>query len=1609
MSKQPQRRASDLTDRLLDQIVASKPRSKSLKDRKQIDDFLREYFGNVPVEDLQDRTPSIMGQAAASHLDFAQVRKKGQALLRILNPSASKHGYDSAFTIVEMVNDNMPFLVDSVSAAIARQDLVIHMTIHPVLRVKRDKDGKLEYIADPRSEDGTAESFVRFTVDREADPQQLKLLEHEIQRVLADVRVAVRDWRKMRQKMTEAVESLENGPAGADDAVREESRKLLQWMADDRFTYLGYREYALQTRNKKEYLKPVTGTGLGLLASEERGGRTVELTAAMRRHARSKNWLIITKANSRSTVHRSSYLDYVGVKKFDKKGNAIGELRFIGLFTSVAYSENPRNIPLLRLKVQRVIERTHLDPSGHRGKSLLHILDSFPRDELFQSSVHDLVRTTTGILNLQDRHRVKFFLRRDTFRRFFSCIVYVPKEKYTTSIRQRIEEILLDAFDGISVDSSVQISDSPLARVHLIVRTNVGARPRISMRRIEQRIAAAVVTWRDKLRRELMDRFGHEEAPILYREFGEGFPAAYEADTEPAAACLDVKRVDGLLKGEHNNYLLLYRPKNAVGDALNFRTFQKDHPLLLSNVLPILEDMGTEVHSERPYKVQLRNGEVFWIQDFALNYPDIDELDLDSAAERFQNGFHRILSGDAENDGFNKLILAAGLTWRETALIRTYAKFLQQLGLPFSQNYMEDVLAAYPGVAGTLVEQFQLQFNPKLAEKKRKAALETCVSSIQRAIARARNLDEDRILTAFFSAVSASLRTNYYQRTANGRLKPCLSIKFDPGQLREAPLPKPRYEIFVYSPRVEGVHLRGGDVARGGLRWSDRREDFRTEVLGLMKAQIVKNTVIVPTGAKGGFVPKQLPQGDRDTVMKEVIACYQTFIRGLLDITDNVVDGKVVVPPNVVRRDGDDPYLVVAADKGTATFSDIANQISAEYGFWLDDAFASGGSAGYDHKKMGITARGAWEAVKRHFREQGLNVQTDPFTVAGIGDMAGDVFGNGMLLSDKIKLVAAFNHEHIFIDPEPDMDASFKERERLFRLPRSSWQDYDDKLISKGGGVFSRQAKQIRLSPEARQLLDTRQTTMQPLEMICAILKMKVDLLWNGGIGTYVKAGSESNADVGDRSNDAVRVNASQLRCKVIGEGGNLGLTQLGRIEFSLNGGRVNTDFIDNSAGVDSSDREVNIKILLRAAEQEKGLTRPNRNKLLAKMTDEVARFVLRSNYLQTQAISMMEARARERLDETARLIINLEKTGLLDRDLEFLPDEMEIEERRQRKQGMTRPEIAVVLSYAKIDLYNGLISSDQTFEDFLTTDPQRYFPPVLRRRYKDLIPGHRLSREILATLIANNIVNRMGPVFVKRIQQDTGANTVTIARAYVIARELCRASAIWRMIEALDNEVPATIQQTILFEVSRTLRHACYWLIERYGDNLEIVATVDRLKVPVHTIYNRASSIVVGMGKQRQKTATADLAALEVPEKLARMLASLLLTRGGLDIADLSTEFGTDLMDTARMYASLSERLGIVWLHRNVENLSVEGRWQALARGNLRDDFYRIRRELATQLLTKSGKQSAQQMFDNWLAEHASGVQKFESILSDMRLRDEIDFATLSVAQQELRKLISE
>jgi glutamate dehydrogenase len=1601
-----QRRGADIRQVIVDEIVNTKISTASLKKPAAVKRYLKQYFASVPVEDIQGRDEKMMARIALDHLEFAAKRRKGQALVRVFNATEKEHGYTSAYTFVEMVNDDMPFIINSISAAIVQRKLGVHITVHPIISIKRDSQGRVVDVTSADDDDAYSESFVRLAIDRENDREELRKLKKTICDVLRDVRLAVRDWGKMIQRMRETRDTLENGPSGADPLLRSESQALLDWLADEHFTFLGYREYALSKRGQRYFLKAVKGSGLGILSKEDTADKTVELTTEMRRIARARDWLILTKANSRSTVHRPAFLDYVGVKIYDRKGNVVGERRFVGLLTSIAYSESPGNIPLVRHKVHKIFERAHVDELGHRGKALLHIVETYPREELFQSTVQDLTRTILGVLNLQERQRVKFFLRRDTFSRFFSCLVYIPREKYTTAIRRQVEELLVEAFGGISVDSAVQISDSALARVHLIVRTASAERPRFSVLSIESQIAELVVTWSDRLREELVGAFGQDEGLRLHRAYRDVFPAGFQEDTIPSEACSDIRRIDSMLRNEEAISVDLYRPEGSDLDHIHFMIYSVDEPIALSRALPILENMGMDVYTERPYEISLPNGP-FWIQDFYLRDEHGAEIDVEKVEARFEECFMAVLNGAVENDGLHRLVTTAGLDWRQISLLRCYAKHILQLGLPFSQTYMEEVLAAHPNVTALLVKQFETLFDPGLTDRKRKTELARLETAVERGLKRAQNVDEDRILSAFAGGINATLRTNYFL-CEGGEPKRYISIKLDPKRLPEVPLPRPRFEVFVYAPEVEGVHLRGGDIARGGLRWSDRREDFRTEILGLMKAQIVKNTVIIPTGAKGGFFPKHPPTEDRDQILENGIQCYKTFVRGLLDITDNVIEDKVVTPKGVVRRDSDDPYLVVAADKGTAAFSDIANGISAEYDFWLDDAFASGGSAGYDHKKMGITARGAWEAVKRHFHEQGVNTQKDPFTVAGIGDMSGDVFGNGMLLSRKIRLLAAFNHRRIFLDPDPDMAASFRERSRLFKKPGSTWDDYDETLISKGGGVFSRQAKTIRLSAEARKMLDVDAPSMQPDDLIKAILRMPVDLLWNGGIGTYIKASSEGHSDAGDRSNDPVRVDANELRCKVIGEGGNLGLTQRARVEYALRGGRINTDFIDNSGGVDSSDREVNIKILLSDVVKKKGMTRKKRDELLASMTKDVANLVLRNNYLQTQAISMSETLSADRIDETARLVADLERAGLLDRDLECLPHESEIEDRRAHKKGFTRPELAVVLSYAKIDIYNGLIRSNDTLEDFLELDPQRYFPDVLRRRYSDLIPHHRLSRQILGTLLANAVVNRMGPAFAKRLQIDTGAEVITVVRAYETARMLCRSEPLLKTIESLDHKVPASAQMSMMFEISRTLRHACYWLIERWGDDLDIVKTVDRLNDGMARVYGRSSTYLSKASRVRHDNAQRAWLEMGVPEALANRMSLLLLTRAALDIADLAAERHRDALDCARLYSVCNDALSLHTLHNYAEDLKVSGRWQAMARSNLRDEFYNIRRALGSQLLTRRSKRRPEDVARVWLAKHTEGVDKFLHMLDEMKLHGDIDFATLSFAAQELRDLIS-
>jgi len=1606
-----QRRSSDTQEALVEKIAA---RARSLDKGKELPSlvtFVKQYYRNVAMDDLATRDLDELAGAAVEELRFALVRKPGRPKIRAYNPRETSNGFSTTHTIIEIVNDDMPFLVDSVRMAINEAGQTVHLTIHPIMRVQRDGHGKLLEVLPRGGADakGAMESIMHVEMDRETDAASLKALEERLAAVLDDVRAAVTDWEAMRVKAREICQELEQNPPPLEARGVEESIALIRWMEANHFTLLGYREYEFIRGKDFDTLRPLPKTGLGILRDPrpEFVPKAVELRQRdIRRQARSRDLLVITKANSKSTVHRSAYLDYVSVKVFDKAGRAVGEKRFLGLFTSVAYSRSPRDIPLLRYKVEEVLVRSGLDRGSHAGKALQHVLDTYPRDELFQTSIEDLLRISTGILSLQERQRVKLFVRRDAFHRFVSCMVFVPRDKYNTEVRQHIERTLMSFFKGIGNEHTVQLAESTLARLRFVVRLPKEGMPRVDLAKLEQEVAAGVRTWHDNLKDELIGRLGEEQALKLFKRFGDSFPAAYTEDVPPYEATFDLERMALLCDEPGELRMSLYRPAGFAREHLRFKVCRLKDPIPISDALPMLENMGLRVISERPYRCKVSKELSIWIQDFDMYHAGEGILEPAQIGDLFQQTFACTWAGQNDNDGFNRLVLGAELDWRQTYMMRAYCRYLLQTGLPFSQHYMEQVLAGNLHVSGQLVDLFTARFKPDLDEQTRKTNAARCEKEVRKALDKVDSQDEDRILRAFLTVILATLRTNYYQLDAHGQPKPYLSLKLDPSRIPELPLPRPKYEVFVYSPRTEGVHLRGGNVARGGLRWSDRMEDFRTEVLGLMKAQNVKNTLIVPVGAKGGFVAKKLPKGDRDTIQAEVIACYKSFIRGLLDITDNLVDGKVVPPPRVLRHDGDDYYLVVAADKGTATFSDIANSVSAEYGFWLGDAFASGGSAGYDHKGMGITAKGAWEAVKRHFREIGMDIQNQPFSVAGIGDMGGDVFGNGMLLSRHTRLLAAFNHVHIFLDPDPDTEASFAERERLFKLPRSAWSDYNAKLISRGGGIFSRSEKNIPLSPQVQQMLGTDKASMPPQELIRSILKMDVDLLWNGGIGTYVKASSETNADVGDRTNDQLRVNGRELRCKVIGEGGNLGCTQLGRIEFALNGGRLNTDFIDNSAGVDTSDREVNIKILTSLATQRKGLSRQERDKLLVRMTDDVAGLVLRNNYLQTQAISMMENHAVERINEHAVVLRALERHGGLNRELEFLPSDSAIEERRTAGKGFTRPELSLLVSYSKIVLYQSLINSSVPEDRFLARELESYFPKPLQKSFGELIPDHPLAREIIATLISNSVVNRMGPVFALRMQEETGAEPAKIARAYTICREAFGMREAWAEIEALDNVIHANVQYSMMFQTTRLLRHATQWVMQHYASPLNIEQIVSRLQPGITRVVKTLPNVLVGSLKSRYAETTGLYRDIGVPEAVAQRMAGLPAAYSALDIAEVGKQTGADVVRVAGIYFELGRALGLDWIMEQIEKLSVSGRWQAVARGTLRENLYSLQRSLTQQLLAAKTKDTPHELVTDWVSTVAARVAHLQRIINEMRSAGAMDFPTLSVALQEVRKL---
>ncbi|WP_101926943.1 NAD-glutamate dehydrogenase [Luteimonas rhizosphaerae] len=1626
---------------LLDPIFAA-VRKRAGKDAHQdANAFAQAFYRRMTEEELPLHSADGWAALAADLFAFAAKRKPGTANIRLFNPVLATHGWESPHTVLQIVNDDMPFLVDSVTMALAEQGIGVHVLGHPVVQIARDRSGRLTRVGE-----GETESVMHLEIDRQT-PADNSRIEAIVRKVLDDVRGIVADWPAMREKMREAAADLLSRPMPIPDASRQEAQAFLQWAADDHFTFFGYREYRVRGKRGAGVLEPVADSGLGLLrAPGPVKSRPLEsLAAHTLRAAGEIDPLILTKTSARATVHRPGYMDYIGVMRYDTDGNALSEQRFLGLYTSSAYTRRPWEIPLVRDRFEHVMRESGLKPTGHSGKALKHILETLPRDELFQSTADELYRLGTGVLGLQERVRSRMFLRRDRYGRFYSVLVYIPRDRFNTDVRHRIEQLLRDVMHADHVDASVVLGESPLAQLHLLVRPRAGEQFEVDEAMLESELSSIVRNWLDDLRDELVRRHGESEGLALSSRFGRLLPAPYIEQASPAVAATDVEKLAAAETSDAPQLHLYTRTFARNNEpTLCFKLYQRGTHIPLSDVLPVMENMGLRVIAEQPLRIEI-DGTPLYIQDFVVEAVAGD-IDVERQAAPFTDAFDRIWRGDAENDGFNRLILGADLDWRQVSILRGYCKYLQQVGVPFSQAYVEDTLNRYPLLARLLVEVFEARFDPATGHES-KAQISEGVATFQQQLQtlagdeatmavlapvldarrqgrnaqydqsrkalkalldRVSSLDEDRIVRSYLGVIDATLRTSYYQRSGDGGYRETIAFKFDSARVPDLPKPRPYREIFVYGPRVEGIHLRFGPVARGGLRWSDRREDFRTEVLGLVKAQMVKNTVIVPVGSKGGFIVKRPPAGgDRDAQFAEGVACYKLFINGLLDITDNIVDGAIVPPQDVVRHDDNDPYLVVAADKGTATFSDIANGIAREHGFWLDDAFASGGSVGYDHKGMGITARGAWESVKRHFRAMGRNSQTEDFTCVGVGDMSGDVFGNGMLLSEHIRLVAAFDHRHIFIDPDPDAARSFVERQRMFALPRSSWEDYDTALIARGGGVWPRTAKSIPLSAEARAALgiEGNVTAMSPNELMSAILRAPVDLLWNGGIGTYVKSSSEQHSDVGDRANNALRVDGRDLRCKVVGEGGNLGLTQLGRIEAALHGVLLNTDFIDNSAGVDTSDHEVNIKILLNALVQDGRMKLPARNKLLASMTDEVAGLVLWDNYRQNQALSLMERMSVSRLGSKQHFIRTLESKGLLDRQIEYLPSDDEIAERKAKGIGLTRPELSVLLSYSKLVAFDQMLDSDIPEDPYLSRELQRYFPAPLQKKYAELMEGHRLKREIIATAVTNTMINRMGATFLLRMQEDSGRTPGEVAKAFTISRETIEARALWGEIDALDGLVPESVQVDALQVIWNLQRAFTRWLLARPGAIPDITTAVDRYHDGFHAIRNGRQIIADSQraGHDASLQAWRDKG---VPEALAEQLAALPYLEPCCDIIEVASERKQKPVDVARLHFRLGEALNLPWLTEQIDALQVDGRWHAVARGVLREELGEQHRALVGQVLAMPGATPGDKV-QAWLQRDDSTLRFTLAMLGELAAQKSLDYPTASVAVQRVSQLV--
>lgn len=1531
----------------------------------------------------------------------------------VINPRKSSHNWETQHTVVAVLCEGIPFCTASVRGELNRRGLDIYTVISTNLAIRRNDAGELQELFPTNFVDDAAaplKAFLYFEISRESSTEDMEELRSALIEVLEEVSLVVRDFPAMLDRVQSIAATVSASDCVA-QGFRDEAVAFLEWLCSDNMILLGYEYLEVDSTSDTSVITMMEERSLGLLRTLSSRG-VQDLQEDLQRLSPDelhRKQLSFSKSLQRSRVHRVAYPDYVEIREFNSKGDVIGQHRILGLYTSAVYNMDPQFIPILRRKVERVLELSNLSWSDHESRELVRVLQVFPREELFQSSVEELCTTANAVNGIQERRQTRLFARRDVHGKFVNCLVYVPRDHYNTQQRKKIEAILTAAFNAQELEFSAYYSESILVRCHFVLRVDPAVPLEFDANEIEARIVQAMLAWDDRLKLQLLQELGEEQGAHIDRELAGGFPPGYRDDFEPKVAVQDIRHILRLIQGEELA-LDFYRLDESEDDRLLLRLYHRGTSLPLSDVLPLLENMGLRTLTERPYGIRARDGELYWIQEFSLNYALSQNIVISEVKDEFEDAFTRIWTGQAENDCFNKLLLGTRLNWREIALLRAYTRYLRQLQFPYSVEYISETLANHLSITASIVELFLTRFSPTfdgdnaLREQREELIEQHILSSLEEVL----NLGQDRIIRQFVCLVKATLRTNFFQEDEEGSLKPYFSFKFQPALIPDMPQPVPMYEIYVYSPRVEGVHLRGGKVARGGLRWSDRQEDFRTEVLGLMKAQQVKNAVIVPVGAKGGFVARKLlPQMSRAEMQAEGVACYELFIRALLDITDNRNEAGVVTPLQVVAKDDEDPYFVVAADKGTATFSDAANAIAASYDFWLGDAFASGGSAGYDHKKMGITARGAWISVQRHFREMDVDVQTTDFTVVGIGDMAGDVFGNGMLLSRHTRLLAAFNHQHIFIDPDPDAASSFDERSRLFALPRSGWADYDQALISAGGGVFERSAKSIVLSTEIKERFDISVGQVTPAELITYLLCARVDLLWNGGIGTYVKSSDQSHTDVGDKSNDALRIDGAQLRCKVVGEGGNLGMTQLGRVEYCLQGGRCNTDSIDNAGGVDCSDHEVNIKILLNTVVARGDLSHESRDILLEEMTDSVTALVLKNSYRQSQAISLIEYQAGVRDLEYQRFIQAFADAGRLDRDLEFLPTDEELLDRRAQGKTLTRPELSILLSYSKAALKEQLVDAGLEHDLCLCGALEGAFPPRLVELYPADLEAHRLRREIVATQIANDIINRMGLNFVLRQQKATGASVADVVCAYSAVMEIYQLPALWDEIETSNKTTTTGVQMEMIVALVALVKRATRWLLRNRRRELAPRALIEQFGAGVAQLPGEFPTLLRGRAADLHQNLSQYYQEQGVSVQLAELVAGTHHSYMALGIVQAASDAQAPLMDVADVYFMMGDLLQLDWYSDQILSAKVGNEWQALARDTYLEDLEWQQRTLAIGALRLLEEdRNLLKCMERWEAQEAPLLERWQQMLTELQAVSTPDFAMLAVANRELLDL---